>query len=336
MLKQYINVNTTQQPKKSSKYELIYRFAMKQYQWCGAIGICSDNHIVVVGCKNQLKICQFSQQILKLHQTYKSHTLDVITINFFRKPSNMISGSEDKQMILWTLINGNSKKYLNKQKGKDSQILSNGWSCIQTMNDHKDFVWALSINENGNQLLSSGYDKLIIIFQFIKDNNQNKKWVQIQKFEGDGFRLCWVNDSLFTFQKYCKEYLSLYQKYNASQIFRKIKNIYIKNNSTSCYGFFPQKYVKEKNTLVNKNGKTVNILSKQENEDFILDQSIQFNDYYIQGCLSDDGEYLITWDGGKQGSFEIQIRKYSEIRIVMFVSVTSIIQNYYQLLIKIL
>ncbi|CAD8093512.1 unnamed protein product [Paramecium sonneborni] len=336
MIKQYNDENQTQQTKKSNKYELIYGCTIKQYQWCGAISFSSDNERVVIGCKNKLKIYQFSSQMLKLLQTYNCHTLDVNTINIFKKPNNMISGSEDKQMILWSLINGNSKKYINKQKGKDSQILSvilneredqiisgssnikiwklqNGWSCLQTISDHKDFVWALCINQNGNQLLSTGYDKLLIIFQLIKDINQNKKWIQIQKIEGDGFRLCWINDQLFTFQKYCKEQLSLYQKYNSSQNFRKIKNIYINNNSTQCYGFFPQKYIKEKNILVNKNGRTVNILSKQENEDFILDQAIQFNDYYIQGNLSDDGEYLITWEGGKKGSFEIQIRKYQVI-----------------------
>ncbi|CAD8073896.1 unnamed protein product [Paramecium primaurelia] len=338
MLKQYneIDVNQTEQTQKLKKYELIQECKIKQNQWCGAIAISSDNHIVIIGCKNKLRIYQFQQQMLKLLQTYKSHTLDVNTINFFKKPSQMITGSEDKQIILWSLINGNSKKYINKQKGKDGQILSlilnekeeqiisgssiiqiwklqNGWSCIQTITDHKDFVWALNINENGNQLLSSGYDKLVIIYKLIKDNSQNSKWILIQKIEGDGFRLCWINDSLFTFQFYCKEYLSLYQKYETNQIFRKTKNIYINNNSTQCYGFFPQNFIKKKNILVNKNGRNVNILSKQENDNFILDQSIQFNDYQIQGCLSDDGEFLITWDGGKKGSFEIQIRKYQEL-----------------------
>ncbi|CAD8167792.1 unnamed protein product [Paramecium octaurelia] len=328
-------VTQTQQIKMPNRYELIDQFKIKLHQRCGAIAISSDNNLVVIGCKSKLRIYQFQQQMLKLLQTLYSHTLDVNTLNFFQNLSNMVSGSEDKQIILWPLINGNSNKYINKYKGKNSQILcvvlneredqlisgsniiqiwklQNGWSCIQTISEHKDFVWALSINEYGNQLLSSGYDKLLLIFKLKKDSSLNIQWVLIQKMEGDGIRLCWINNSLFTFQPYCKEQLILFQKYNTSQLFRKIKSIQVKKDSTLCCGFFQQKYIKEKNILVNKNGRIVNILSKLENDDFILKQSIQFNDYQIQGCLSNDAKYLITWDGGKNGSFEIQIRRYQE------------------------
>ncbi|CAD8167790.1 unnamed protein product [Paramecium octaurelia] len=137
-------VTQTQQIKMPNRYELIDQFKIKLHQRCGAIAISSDNNLVVIGCKSKLRIYQFQQQMLKLLQTLYSHTLDVNTLNFFQNLSNMVSGSEDKQIILWPLINGNSNKYINKYKGKNSQIL-----CVV-------------LNEREDQLISGTSEWLVL------------------------------------------------------------------------------------------------------------------------------------------------------------------------------
>lgn len=48
--------------------------------------------------------------------------------------------------------------------------------------------------------------------------------------------------------------------------------------------------------LVSKNGSNLNFISINANSECILEFSIEFNCPKLYGTLSNDGEFLITWD----------------------------------------
>ncbi|CAD8130898.1 unnamed protein product [Paramecium sonneborni] len=103
--------------------------------------------------------------------------------------------------------------------------------------------------------------------------------------------------------------MHIYEMNNTNQQYLKTKHILVKGGGDDYY-FFPQQHIKSKCLLVNRNGKYVNSIRTNENGEFKTEQSIEFIDYQLYGCLSDDGQYLITWD---YISKELQIRKYYEL-----------------------
>ncbi|CAD8117003.1 unnamed protein product [Paramecium primaurelia] len=182
------------------------------------------------------------------------------------------------------------------------------WLCQQTITDHTSSVYGLSINQQQNKVISCGCDGQILI---IEQSQQDSKWIVIQKIKVEtyGQRICFINDNVFIFQPYCKEQMHVYEMNNINKQYLKTKDIIVKGGTIdNC--LFPQQYIKSKCLVVNRNGKYVNLIRTKENGEFKTEQSIEFGNYNLFGCMSDDGQYLITWD---YSSNEIQIRKYNEI-----------------------
>lgn len=66
------------------------------------------------------------------------------------------------------------------------------------------------------------------------------------------------------------------------------------------------------NKKIYKNGYKVNFLKLvkiDENVDFTLDSYLNFGDNCIYGNVSENGEYLVTWD---EKSKEIYVRKFQD------------------------
>ncbi|CAD8133773.1 unnamed protein product [Paramecium pentaurelia] len=180
----------------------------------------------------------------------------------------------------------------------------NEWLCSQTITDHNHYVWGLSQNEQQNRVISCGEDKLILVME-----QQNKQWIVIQKItvETEGFRLCFIDNNTFTFQPWQKEYMHVFEINSTNKQYSKTKDIPVDGGGDTS--FFPQQYIKYKCILVNKNASNVSLIRKKQNGEFIIEQSIDFGTYHIYGQMTDDGQYLITWD---DKSKEYQIRKYQE------------------------
>ncbi|CAD8144092.1 unnamed protein product [Paramecium pentaurelia] len=198
----------------------------------------------------------------------------------------IVSGSNDNQIKFWQN--------------------QNGWLCSQTINDHTQIINGLSFNEQQNRLISCGDDKFILV---IEQNEQNKQWIVIQKItvEQYGFRLCFIDNDTFTFQPFCKEYIEVFEMNNNNKQYTKTKEIPVKSGSDN--GLFPQQYIRSKCMLLNKNSSIVSLIRRKKNGEFITEESINFGTSAIYGNMSDDGQYLITWDNKSK---EIQVRQYQE------------------------
>ncbi|CAD8191716.1 unnamed protein product [Paramecium pentaurelia] len=313
-------------------FELMNQNSIK-VDWCKAFAFNKDQSFVLAGCRKDIKVFENQQGKLNQVQMLSKHTDNVLTLNFMKKTNNFVSGSRDNLIIIWQVIGNNQwncQQILNGHSNciycllinnTDDLIISgscdntikfwmkqNSWICQQTISDHTNYVYSLSLNEQQNKLISCSEDSQILI---IEQSKLDKQWSVTQEIKVDqyGYRLCFINDNLFTFQPRCKDQMYIYELDTNNKQYNKIKQIAVKCDSSDCDCLFPQQYTKSKCLLVNKNGKNVNLMRKKQNGDFIIQQSIQFGSDTLYGQLSDDGEYLITWD---HGSKEIQIRKYKE------------------------
>ncbi|CAD8159245.1 unnamed protein product [Paramecium pentaurelia] len=314
-------------------YNIIHNNSIKQNDWCYAIAINKDCSIVLAGCNSEIKVFEFKQEVLKKTQLLIEHQDDVNTLNFMNKSNHFISGSDDKSIIIWSMNQRNQWICQQKLNGHNNSIYclvlnnntedliisgsrdktikfwkkQNQWLCQQTITDHTNNVLGLSLNQQQNKVISCGDDKQILI---IEQSQQDSKWIVIQKImvETYGYRICFINDNLFTFQPFGIEQMHVYEMNNNNKQYLKTKDILGKGGYDSF--LFPQQHIKSKYLLVNKIGKYVNLIRTKDNCEFKAEQYIEYKSSAIYGCMSDDAQYLITWDNG---SYEIQIRKYNEI-----------------------
>ncbi|CAD8196268.1 unnamed protein product [Paramecium pentaurelia] len=236
-------------------------------------------------------IWSFIDNVWIRSQVIQRHSNPINCLILNNNEDLFISCSDDKTIRFW------AKK--NEQ--------NNEWICQQIISDHIRWVYQIILNEQENQVISSGKDGLILVIEY---SESNKIWVVIQKIVENcrGFRIGFINDNLFTFKPIDGNFMHVYEKNSVSKEFTRNKDI-ILTQGDDGYGLFPQQFIKQKQLIVCKHDKYINLIRNAQNGEFKVEQYIEFNTYYIYGQMSDDGEYLITWDNS---SNEIQIRRYIE------------------------
>ncbi|CAD8107844.1 unnamed protein product [Paramecium sonneborni] len=324
-------ITSNQQNSQPFTYQLIRQHSIKQEQLYYAFAVNIDCSILIAGSYKQIKVFEFIQGILKQIQKLNEHVQYIWTLNFMKRSDQFISGSEDKTIIIWKKNLNNSWDFQQKLIGHKGGIVclllnnnediivsgsqdkkikfwqkQNEWMCSQTITNHTNIVYGLSFNEQQNKLISCAGDSSILI---IEQQEQNKSWIVTQKItvEQFGYRLCFIDSNTFTFQPYGKQYINIFQM-NTEKYYIKTKDISVKGGqSDNC--FFPQQYIKSKCMLVNKRNSIVSLIRNKKNGEFITEESIEFGSQDIFGYMTEDGQYLITWDNKQR---EIQIRKYLE------------------------
>ncbi|CAD8127284.1 unnamed protein product [Paramecium sonneborni] len=214
----------------------------------------------------------------------------------------IISGSYDKTIKFWT-----------KSQTQQSLI----WTCSQTINEHSSTVFGLSINQEGTKLLSCASDFLILIIE----GSTQSQWNIKQKIQVDqwGYRISFINNHIFTFQPIetafqlqGSSHIHIYVYNSQKNLYLKQKTILVQGGNQACRPYFPQVYSTQANLLLTKNGCFVNLIKfifSKINSDFqcYLEQAIDYGTMNLYGTMSDDGEFLITWDQ-KQNNIQILVQ----------------------------
>ncbi|CAD8101483.1 unnamed protein product [Paramecium primaurelia] len=314
---------------KPFRYELINQI---KDEYIFAFAFNKEANILVAGYESsKIKVFDFQQGQLRQMQELSNHNKRVRCIYFLQKSLSFISGSYDRSIILWEaqenkifnckqvleghtddinclIINNNDDVIISGSDDKTIRIWikNDKWQSLQTLTYHNGSVFCISMNETQNQLISCAADNLIVVSQKDQDSSL---WNIQQTIKVEwGSRLCFISNTLFTYQPYNKKQMIIYEQNKLNQQFVKQKEIAVKFGK-DCFWYFPQKYIQSKQLLLNKNGSSLNLIKIKENGEFLQEQIIDFDDNYIHGAISDDGEYLITWDCKSE---EIQIRQYCE------------------------
>ncbi|CAD8094042.1 unnamed protein product [Paramecium sonneborni] len=326
-----MDIKKENQGKVEEYRQSLQQAVQKQDEHCYAIAINIDCSILVAGCDSYIKVFEFNQGILKQVQLLNEHKYSIFTLNFMKRSNKFISGSNDNSIIIWErnindlwicqqkltghtssvyclILNNNEDVIASGSRDNSIRfwVKQNLWKCTQTITDHNSVVYGLSLNEQQNRVISCGEDKLILV---IEQKEIKKKWQVIQKIQVDqfGFRICFIDNDIFTFQPYENEQMIIFEMNKTNQFYIKTKDIQVKGGSDYC--LFPQQYIKQKSILVNKYASNLNLIKMKQNGEFIIEQSIEFKTSDLYGCISDDGQYLITWDHEQK---EYQVRKHME------------------------
>ncbi|CAD8128500.1 unnamed protein product [Paramecium sonneborni] len=320
------------QEKKLFQYSLIAKSTKKQEENCYAIEINQDMTLIIFGCNNKIKVNSFDSGNFKEIQTLEGHTDNVTTLNFLNELNNIISGSDDKQIIIWqqnqqqlwgilqileghsgqincVLINYSHNLIISCSWDKTIKfwIKQNNWKCYQTISEHTSAVFQLSLNDAQNKLISCGIDQFILVMEY---SNNDQQWIIIKKIwtSLQGNRLCFLNDNIFAFQPDNKEIIQIYEINNTKKLYEKKNEIAVQGSYDGSV-LFPQKFIKEKSILVNKYYKFINLIKLDHNGQLLQKFTIEFSTYGIFGTMSSNGEYLITWNYKTK---EIELRKLND------------------------
>ncbi|CAD8085805.1 unnamed protein product [Paramecium sonneborni] len=329
-------------------YQLLPEMTLKYQDFCKAIAINFDNSIVLLSAGTKINIFYFKEGYLKLLQKLRKHSNYVHTLNMFRNNQNFISSASDSQIFIWNINLNQNSKYLIKLKEhsqsvncllirqpQEDLIISGSsdksikfwsqnststktWSCFQTINKHTSDIFGMSINEEGNRLLSCANDKTILITEC----QMNGLWCIKQRIDVkiSGGRVTFIKNELFVFLPNISpdgetfegsEQIELYRLNQCSQQYIKCNTIPIKGGDNDCTPCFPQLYNNSKQILICKNGEYVNFLQFDVFHSLEYQCKFQFAINFFSnrtfGTLSQDGQYFITWCYKTE---QIQIRKF--------------------------
>ncbi|CAD8099122.1 unnamed protein product [Paramecium primaurelia] len=310
-----------------------------QHPYCYAIAINKEKDIIVTSSNQNLRIFQLNQGSIRLMQVHEEkYSKYITTLTFFKSSSqsnNFISGSQDSNIIIWyknrtsqsqtvwepqRILHGHTScinciisdtfdsLFISGSDDKNIKFWypqqATKWICQQTVSEHTKSIFGLSINVKGDQLISCGKDLLILVMQNLNKYN----WFIKQKIYtlNYGYRLCFITDNIFTFQPHPtnKNEIQIFSIQSNNGNYMKIKDLQIQGDEMSCYYYFPQMYIPQKQMLIAKNGQYVNFIKfsfTQQNtfQDCKLENVIDYGllSYgEIFGTICEDGEYLITWD----------------------------------------
>ncbi|CAK61248.1 unnamed protein product (macronuclear) [Paramecium tetraurelia] len=322
-----------QQLKWSDKY-IDYQlfFTKKQAEWCNALAFNKQGNIMIAGCIYSIKIFDFLRG--RIVQTYqaKQHSGDINSLLFSKKINQFFSGSDDRTIRVWSQIDQKDWKCVQVLQGhldwvlcliqtEDEQILLSGsrdrtikkwfkneisqaFECTQTLTIHSDAVLGLSLNKSESFLVSCSYDKSIIIWE-IKESFQieQKQIIQLQTYAN---RILFINETQFLFQPNNNQNVHIYQYNSEFQSFQTSNHNIKQVQADDDYQYFPSKFLSTKGCFANIHNKYMYITKQLNDEEYEIQQIIEFDDYRKFGSFTEDGEYLVTWH---YTSSEFQIRK---------------------------
>ncbi|CAD8119153.1 unnamed protein product [Paramecium sonneborni] len=322
-----INLQSQNSTQNILKYQLINKLKESPIY---SFSFNNDSSILAAGYSSgQISIFELNQDKITKSQIVNQHSNAVYCLQFFHKKDWLISGSQDKMIIIWSfenkywfcqqridahsdwishiIINKNDSLFISSSGDKTIQFWNQEeqWKRSQILTAHVNTVNSLSLNFAEDQLISCSCDQTIKVFGF-----QNSIWILLQTINVDklGFRLCFIDNFTFVFQSEKSLELSIYKINETNEQYYLTKNISVQNDN-HCSNLFPLKFVKAKNLILNKNGSKVILIKILNNGQFVEQEHIDFNTRYVYGVISNDGNYLTTWD---QNSKYLQIRRVVE------------------------
>ncbi|CAD8157812.1 unnamed protein product [Paramecium pentaurelia] len=204
--------NEHQQHQKSFKYSIISQNPIPQRN---RLEICMErnqqNSIFLFSEELTIRVFQFNGGMsLKQIQLLKNNRTSVLSF-FPKQKDQFITCSEDSSILIWSKQLISKGKFIQKLSGhingvsqqpqvsggEDSQIKfwtpfksnkeeqirnisDQQWHCQQTIKDFKTTIATLSINEQGNKLISCSINQNILVIQ---KSSATQMWIVIQKIK---------------------------------------------------------------------------------------------------------------------------------------------------------
>ncbi|CAD8206681.1 unnamed protein product [Paramecium octaurelia] len=322
-MKSHFRQNWVKSIQRPFQYEVVSEINENSQTFTFAIN--SQTSILVLGqYKGTIKVFSFDDGSLKLIQVLKEHNFNVKCLYFMKQSSSFLSGSNDRSIIIWQ--EDFDKRWYSSQRlighqgyvqciimnTQENLIISGSqdktirfwikeidWKCHQIVRAHDNSVRSISLNTFEDQLISCAEEDLKVLV--IQLQNDHKTWAIVNEIRVDywGSSILFIEDSMFAFQPYGIDQLYLFKQQKTQKNQYTFKESITIKSGEDCTALFPQVFIKQKSILMTKNGRFINILRKDKNDEYVIAQSFEnsVNCCGIQGTLTFNGEFLIIWDG---------------------------------------
>ncbi|CAK86534.1 unnamed protein product (macronuclear) [Paramecium tetraurelia] len=310
--------------------------SIQQKEACRAIVFDPKGKKMVSTSGKEIKIWNFENGKIKLVQSLQEHEELVNCLVFSQKQDYFISGSSDKSIRLWKQSNNkwqSSKKY-NDHKGmiqcliltqKEDQLISCckeklikiwivDFSSDQlkpqySLEKHNGIVYSLSLNESESVLVSCGSDSIIMW-----DKGKNNKWKFFQVFKQTqqeiGCHVKFLKEDQFIWLPERSNHLCVFEQYKDGE-FQENQKKRVCFSKTSGYlneFNFPIIYNKDQNLIFLRHKMHICILKVQNDGYLSIVQEFDCKHWCIYGTITNNGQYLTFWGGGKNNyeTYKIQ------------------------------
>ncbi|CAD8115730.1 unnamed protein product [Paramecium primaurelia] len=284
-----------------------------------------NNSLLLMSLGSLIKVFNFNRGEVKLIQTLSHILRNVTSLNIFENESLFLSTSHDSFLRLESLNLLQRPKYLQKLKGHMDGVLcckinpqntviisgsldktikfwsqssNSSWQCFQTIKELNGAVYDLSINPEGNQVISCGFSNFVLVIEQKELNNWMVK--QIIQVNQIGSKLTYISNNKFVFQPSISQILEFYTlnketgEYSITQELQQSQIIFVSQGASRQ----PIIYNFNKNFIMNQVGEVLNFIKLNDNTkqlNYYQAHLDQFNDTYIQGTLNNEGAILATW-----------------------------------------
>ncbi|CAD8156967.1 unnamed protein product [Paramecium octaurelia] len=310
--------------------------SIQQKEACKAIVFDPTGKTMVSTSGREIKIWDFENGKIKLSQSLQEHQELVNCLVFSQKLGYFISGSSDKSIRLWKQSNNKwqSLKKYNEHKGmiqcliltqKEDQLIS---CCKEKLikiwqldfnNDqlkpqyslekHNGIVYSLSLNESESVLVSCGSDSIII---WAKGKNNKWKFSQVvkQAEQEIGCHVKFLKEDQFIWLPERRNHLCVFEQYEFGEFQENLKKrVCFKKTTGYLNEFnFPIIYNQVINLIFLRHQMHICILKVQNDGYLSLVQELDCKHWCIYGTITNNGQYLTFWGGGKNNyeTYKIQ------------------------------
>ncbi|CAD8157749.1 unnamed protein product [Paramecium pentaurelia] len=313
---------------------------IKQNKNCYAIAFNQNGQIMASGCGKDIKLWNFNNGKLKEIQTLSSHKQDVSCLIFSKLSDNFVSGSFDSTIKIWKQFKGQEWKSLQSKEDynpifclilqKNEKVLISGseyysinvWDIDFELNrlnlsysliKHTQSVCSLSLNESETFLVSCGNDQQIIVWMREQNNQWGFKQIVTQSIKEIGTKICFIKENQFIWicgnqnGKDCICFFELQNEKFQEQFNQQIN--LISNNQESDQNLFPIIFNKEKKIIFLRHKFNIYILSQQFHNKYKIASTLKFDNYLIQGSMTNDAEFQVVWEKSNSSYLIYQINQ---------------------------
>ncbi|CAD8131047.1 unnamed protein product [Paramecium sonneborni] len=305
--------------------------SIKQVDYCVSIAFNSFGTIMVSTEEKVIKVWSFKNGKMQLLQSLEQHNGWVNCLIYSRIQDAFLSCSSDKTIRIWKLKKENqwisSQIYqqhtdkvccmiLNQNEdqlfsgGKDNSIkvwqldLNNDkMTYLYSLNQHKKEVFALSLNQSENLLVSCGNgENEIIIWKRGIQNKMEFKSIVKQSINCQGWKVKFLKENQFIWVSKRKDIDKIFVFELKDSVFQENqeKTIQLNSNDQSDMDQFPIIQNKQRNEIIVRHKSYIYIIREMMNSKFKIVEQLKFNTNDIFGAITNNGSFLVCWDKANQ------------------------------------
>ncbi|CAD8057989.1 unnamed protein product [Paramecium sonneborni] len=327
----YNNLIPQQNYQQSFSKLKLFGNSIKQLDICNAIVFDQKSKIMVSTSKNDIKIWNFNNGIIKQIHSLQGHSKQVKCLVYSQINNYFVSGSVDGQIRIWKYYNDTqwqSSIPQNEHKEdiydiiltqKEDQLIScsqdqsikvwmvdinkNELKFLQSLVKHIDGVCSLSLNRSEKVLVSCGLDANIIIWKKKTNTEWIFQYVVNQSIQEVGSHVKFLRENQFIWLSQVSNTICVFET-KQSDFYQESteKRVQFRKNFEGYSNLegFPIIYNRFRNIICLRHMCHICILEEQNDGYFSIVEELDCQDWSIQGTITNDGQYLVLWGDEKK------------------------------------